>query len=389
MTVLKIIFWICVFIVFYTFAGYGIILFICVKLKELFVKKEEFPVREEFPDVTLLIAAYNEADFIERKMENCRKLDYPSGKLHLLWVTDGSTDATPSLLRAWPENTVLHEDARKGKTAALNRAMEHVSSPIVVMTDANTELNPESIYRIVRRFDDPDVGCVAGEKRVLAEGGTAAATEGLYWKYESMLKSLDDRLSSAMGAAGELIAIRSSLWEPIPKGVLGDDMILSMGILRKGYKIGYCRDAWACEKPSADISEEWKRKVRLGACGWQETRMLRDLMNPLRYGVRAWQFVSHRVIRWVLAPSSIVLCLLLNTALVCCGAGTLYAVLLMLQAVFYISALIGLVLDRKGINSRFHIPFYFLFANFSTFAGLKYYLTFNGNAAWEKARRAG
>ena len=388
MIVLKILFWLAAFIVFYTFAGYGILLYVCVKIKERLRRPKEFPIVEEYPEVTLLIAAYNEEDYIEEKMRNCRQIDYPAGKLHFLWVTDGSTDATPRLLREYPENTVLHEDARRGKTAALNRAMEFVTTPFVVMTDANTALNPESIYRIVRRFDDPEVGCVAGEKKVLAEGGTAADTEGLYWKYESFLKSLDDRLSSAMGAAGELIAIRRSLWVPIPKGVLGDDMILSMGVLRKGYKIGYCKEAYASEKPSANLKEEWKRKVRLGACGWQETHMLRDLMNPFRYGVRAFQFVSHRVIRWILTPSCLILCLLLNAAIVCCGAGAFYAVLLGLQCLLYGAALVGRVQDKHGKKSLCYVPYYFVFANLSTFAGLRYYLTFNGNAAWEKAKRA-
>lgn len=388
MITLKVLFWICAFIIFYTFIGYGLVLWIMVKVKEHFHKTETFPIEDEYPDVTLLIAAYNEADFIEEKMRNCRALDYPADKLHLVWVTDGSSDETPQLLRAYPENTVLHEDARKGKTAALNRAMEHVTTPFVVMTDANTALNPESIYRIIRRFDDPSVGCVAGEKRVLAEGGTAADTEGLYWKYESALKSLDDRLSSAMGAAGELIAIRRSLWTPIPAGVLGDDMILSMGIVRKGYKIGYCKDAWASEKPSADINEERKRKVRLGACGFQETVMLRDLMNPFKYGIKAFQFVSHRVIRWVLTPSCIVLVLLLNIALALLGAGTFYTITLILQLLFYLCALIGMLQDKKGVRSKFYIPYYFLFANFTTFAGFRYYRNFQGNAAWEKAKRA-
>ena len=388
MTALKIIFWFAAFVVFHTFFGYGILLWIMVKIKELFRKPRRFPVEEEYPEVTLLMAAYNEQDYIAEKMENCRALDYPADKLHIVWVTDGSSDRTPEILRTYPENTVLHEDARKGKTAALNRAMEFVHTPLVVMTDANTELNPECIYNIVRRFDDPEVGCVAGEKKVKVIGNSAAASEGIYWKYESFLKSLDDRLSSAMGAAGELIAIRRELWTPIPAGTLGDDMIISMGMLRKGYKIGYCKTAWASETPSASIAEERKRKVRLGACGFQETVMLRDLMNPFKYGIRAFQFVSHRVIRWVLTPSCLVLLALANLLLVIFGAPCFYTVVLALQVLFYLCALLGKILDDKGRKSVFSIPYFFVFANFSTFAGLKYYLNFNGNAAWEKAKRA-
>ena len=388
MEIVKILFWIVTFIIFYTFIGYGALVWLLVKIKEWRHKPQTFPITEEYPDVTLLIAAYNEEDIIAEKMANCRALEYPKDKLHIVWVTDGSSDHTPDLLRTYPENTVLHEPARRGKTAALNRAMEQVHTPFVVMTDANTELNPECIYRIIRRFDEPRVGCVAGEKKVRVEGDSAAAEEGVYWKYESVLKNLDDRLCSTMGAAGELIAIRRALWVPIPDGTLGDDMIISMGVLRKGYKIGYCRTAWASETPSAGIAEERKRKVRLGACGFQNTVALRDLMNPFRYGMAAFQFVSHRVIRWVLTPSCLVLAFVLNVVLVCMGAPTLYTVCMALQALFYLAAAIGNVLDSKGIRSVFHLPYFFVFANFTTFAGFRYWLHFDGNAAWEKAKRA-
>lgn len=388
MIILKILFWFFLIEVFYTFFGYGIILWIMVRIKELFHPVTTPPVTEEYPEVTLLIAAYNEQDYIAEKMVNCRALKYPSDKLHFVWVTDGSNDRTPDLLREYPENTVLHEDARRGKSAALNRAMEFVTTPLVIMTDANTILNPECIYNMIRKFDDPKVGCVCGEKRVISEGESAAGTEGFYWKYECTLKKLDDRLYSTMGAVGELIAIRRELWLPIEPDVLVDDMILSMGIVRRGYKIAYCDTAFASEKPSADIAEERKRKIRLSAGGFQATHRLRDLLNPFKYGIVAFQFLSHRVLRWVLTPSAMLLLLPVNIAIVCLGASKFYLVILILQILFYLAALAGFAADKKGHKSIFHIPYYFLFANMSTFAGLKYYLHYNGNAAWEKAKRA-
>lgn len=388
MKLLIVLFWLFAFFVFYTFFGYGIILWILVKVKEIFKPRKEFPIEEEYPDVTLLIAAYNEEDYIAAKMQNCRALDYPADKLHITWVTDGSNDSTPDRLREYPENTVLHKPERAGKTAALNRAMDYVDTPIVIMTDANTDLNPECIRVIVRKFDDPKVGCVSGEKRVRTDGNSASASEGVYWKYESMLKKLDDRLYSAMGAAGELIAIRRSLWTPIPAGTLVDDMILSMGIVRRGYRIAYTSDACALESPSADINEERKRKVRLGAGGFQAVAKLHDLLNPFKYPVVAFQFFSHRVMRWVVAPSSLVLLFVVNLIMVLIGAPKFYLVTLALQILFYLCALVGMLQDKKGKKTKFSIPYYFLFANFSTFPGFKYYLHYNGNAAWEKAKRA-
>lgn len=388
MIALTIIFWICAFVVFYTFFGYGIIIWIAVKIKERFSRPETYPMKEEFPDVTLLIAAYNEEDIIAQKMENCRALKYPQEKFHLVWVTDGSTDSTPKLLSGYPENTVLHQPGRSGKTEALNRAMKYVSTPYVIMTDANTALNEDAIYLIIRKFDNPHVGCVAGEKKVISSGENAAATEGLYWKYESFLKDLDDRLNSAMGAAGELIAIRRELWTDIPKGTLGDDMFVSMGVIRKGYKIAYCKQAYAAEKPSADIREEKKRKVRLAGCAMQNVVTLKDLMNPFKYGLTAFQFVSHRVLRWVLTPSCLILLLLSNLAMVLMGAPLFYQIVLGLQVLFYLAALAGMILDRKEKAGILRVPYYFLFTNFTTFAGVGYLLRNKGNAAWEKVRRA-
>ena len=388
MTVLIVLFWVFAFVVFYTFFGYGILLWILVRIRERIRPRKVWPVQEEYPEVTLLIAAYNEKDCIAEKMENCRALDYPAGRLHFVWVTDGSSDGTPDLLRHYPENTVLHEDARRGKTAALNRAMPFVQTPLVVMTDANTELNPEAIKSIVRKFDDPSVGCVCGEKRVRTDGASAAGSEGVYWKYECFLKDLDDRLYSTMGAVGELIAIRRSLWEDIPDGTLVDDMLLSMGIVRRGWRIAYCKEAYALESPSASIAEERKRKVRLSAGGFQATVKLRDLMNPFRYPVVSFQFVSHRVLRWVVTPASLLLLLPLNIALVLCGAPLFYLVTLVLQLAFYLCALGGMIADRHGKKTVLHIPYYFLFANFTTFAGFRHFLSFNGDAAWEKAKRA-
>ena len=387
MTTILILFWICAAVVFYTFIGYGIVIWIAVKIKELISKPAEFPVKEEFPHVSLLIAAYNEADLIAEKMQNCLSLEYPSDKLHIVWVTDGSTDGTAEKLSEYPQNTVLHSPERCGKTAALNRAMKYIDTEYVIMTDANTALNKESIYLIVRKFDNPKVGCVAGEKKVVAEGGSAAATEGLYWKYESFLKDLDDRLNSAMGAAGELIALRRELWCDIPDGTLGDDMLISMGVLRKGYKIAYCKEAYASEKPSADIREERKRKIRLAGCAMQNVVALRDLMNPFKYGLTAFQFLSHRVLRWVLTPTCIILMLIFNIAAVLMGAAIFYQVILALQILFYLSALAGMLLDKKEKAGLLRIPYYFLFSNFSTFAGIGYLKNQKGSGAWEKARR--
>lgn len=159
-------FWIGIFIVFYTYLGYGILLYILVRIKEVFHKPVRYDLTDPLPEVTLFIAAYNEEDIVAAKMKNCHALSYPVDKLKIVWVTDGSNDHTNEYLKKYPEVTVLFQPERRGKTAALNRGIQHVTTPYVVFTDANTMLNADAITEIVRQFSNPKVGCVAGEKEL-------------------------------------------------------------------------------------------------------------------------------------------------------------------------------------------------------------------------------
>ncbi|MDR0961979.1 MAG: glycosyltransferase family 2 protein, partial [Mediterranea sp.] len=258
---LIILFWTSIFIVFYTYIGYGLLLTLLVKLKEARRKPVRYAV-DDLPQVTLFITAYNEEKSVDEKMRNSLELDYPADKLHILWVTDGSNDRTVELLSHWQQATVQHQPLRQGKTAALNRGMQFVRTPIVVFTDANTYLNKEALRAIVHCFANPHVGCVAGEKRIAVKQRDHAASsgEGFYWRYESALKALDTRLYSAVGAAGELFAIRSEWFETMPADTLLDDFILSLRIAMKGRITAYCKEAYAVESGSPSMAEEEKRK---------------------------------------------------------------------------------------------------------------------------------
>ena len=383
--VIEILFWIGIGIVFYTYLGYGIVLYLMVKIKELFVKPRLPRLPETLPEATLLIAAYNEEAIVASKMVNCRQLDYPADKLRLVWITDGSNDNTNERLKEYPEVTVLYQPRRQGKTAALNRALPYVNTPYVIFTDANTMLNKGAIKEIIRQFSDPRVGCVAGEKRVeiQAEQG-ATAGEGIYWKYESALKRLDYRLYSAVGAAG---AIRTSLFEQMPPDTLLDDFILSLRIAMRGYKIAYSKEAYALESASLNMREEEKRKVRISAGGLQSVWRLRGLLNMFRYGILSFQYISHRVLRWTLTPVVLFALLPLNLLLACTGH-TLYTVILALQLAFYLLGYLGYKMEKRNIrNKLLFIPYYFLFMNINVIRGYSYLAKHKGTGAWEKAKR--
>ena len=395
MLTLKILFWSTLLIVFYTYLGYGILLYIIIRLKRLLAgtpRKAAQPDDTQLPSITLLICAYNEQDVVAEKMANTLAIDYPRDKFRIMWVTDGSTDSTNELLKAYPEVDVVFSPERRGKSAALKHGLQELRTRYVAFTDANTMINPGAMREIARLFmSDPTVGCVSGEKRVAArrEGQMAAEGEGLYWRYESTLKRWDSELFSAMGAAGELYAMDPTLIREVPDSALLDDFMMSMYIVQDGKRIAYTPDAYAQEYGSANIFEESKRKRRIAAGGLQSIWWLRSLMNPLKHPRVFFQFISHRVLRWSITPVALLALIPLNVALVVMHAGWLYTVIAVLQVLFYLAATVGWYLSLKGKKNRlFYVPYYFLFMNLNIFLGMRYLLSHNSSGAWEKAKRA-
>lgn len=394
MLTLKILFWAMLLIVFYTYLGYGILLYLIIRLKRFFKGKPlktVLPSDEELPTMTLMICAYNEEEVVAEKMANTLALNYPRDKFRIMWVTDGSNDRTNELLKAYPEVDIVFSPERRGKTAALKHGLRELKTRYVAFTDANTMINPDALREIARLFMDPTVGCVSGEKRVAArkEGEMAAEGEGLYWRYESTLKKWDSELYSAMGAAGELYAVDPTLVREVPDEALLDDFMMSMYIVQAGRRIAYTPDAYALEYGSANIFEESKRKRRIAAGGLQSIWWLRSMLNPLHQPLVAFQYISHRVLRWSITPVALVILLIINILLVALHAGTFYTVMLVLQLLFYLMALAGWWLDRKGHkNKLLYTAYYFVFMNINVFRGMSYLRTHGKSGAWEKARRS-
>jgi cellulose synthase/poly-beta-1,6-N-acetylglucosamine synthase-like glycosyltransferase len=347
------------------------------------------------PEVTLFIAAYNELDVVADKMKNTSQLDYPREKLHIVWVTDGSDDGTPELLAGYEGVEVHHHPQRSGKIGAMNRGMKFVKTPVVVFCDANTILSPSSIRRIVRLFADPKVGCVSGEKRILSrEKDTAAgAGEGLYWRYESALKKWDAELYSVAGAAGELFAIRTHLYKEMEHDTLLDDFMISLRVAQQGYTIQYDPEAYAIEAPSANVREELKRKIRISAGGLQSVIRLRALLNIFKYRTLSFQYFSHRVLRWTLAPLSLLLMIPVSAVLALDetdpGIG-LYTLLFWGQVAFYLSALAGWYLENRLIRIKLlFVPYYFFIMNLSVFLGFRRLVKGSQSVNWVRAKRGG
>lgn len=386
---LEFIFWFLVFIVIYTYLGYTLLLF----LVKYFKSKLSGPLpqlRTYEPEITILIAAYNEKNIIPGKVENLRQLDYPKEKLHFLWVTDGSNDGTNEILSAYPDMQVLHENERKGKIGAINRAMAFVKTPITVFCDANNFLSTDAIKEITRLFADEKVGCVAGEKQIIiSDTETATGSgEGIYWRYESLIKHLESDISTTIGAAGEIFSIRTNLYQPVEPDTILDDFIISLRIAEKGYKIKYAHKAIAVETCSATISDEMKRKIRIAAGGTQTLFRLKGLLNPFKHKWLSLQYYSHKVFRWTIVPLSFILLLILNILLVNTNQSIVYQVFLYLQLLFYFSVILGLIFRNVSTKLRFlFMPYYLAIMNLSILLGMIRYLKGNQSVNWDKAKR--
>ena len=394
MLILKAFFWASLFVIFYSYIGYGIILYILVKIKRIRAASAVRPGTvkpEDLPEVTLFITAYNEKEIIPGKIANSKSLNYPPEKIKHIWITDGSNDGSPELLGSFEGIEVYHKPERKGKIAAMNRGMQFVNTPIVVFSDANTFLGEDSILRIVSLFMDPHVGCVSGEKRIFnaVSDSASGSGEGIYWKYESLLKKWDSELYSVVGAAGELFAIRTSLWQEVEPDTLLDDFVISLRVAMRGYTIKYDPEAYAIETASANTKEELKRKIRISAGGIQSVIRLKALLNIFKYGLLSFQFISHRVLRWMVSPFLLLLIIPVNYWLfLTASSAGIYAFFWYGQVIFYLLILLGWLLRARQTRLKaLFVPFYFFMMNYSVYLGLIRYLKRSQSVVWDKAQR--
>lgn len=389
---LEVLFYILIAIIVYAYLLYGPLLYVIGLFKKSDEKVCSLP-NEELPDVTLLIAAYNEKDFLHEKIKNSQKLNYPKDKLKQVWVTDGSDDGTPDIIKSnYSFISVLHENARNGKIGAINRAVPLVNTDIVVFCDANTYLSVNSIRDIVSLFvQNKKIGCVAGEKKIFQKQSDKAsgAGEGIYWKYESFIKKMESRSGNTMGAAGELFAIRKELFEPVAKDAILDDFMISLKIAEKGYLVKYLPSAFAEETSSVSISEELKRKIRISSGGVQSALWLKHLLNPICNLELSFKFFSHKILRWLVVPYCFVIVFLLNPFLIKeWSESDMFFDLFMCQILFYLFSLFGYILQKVKIKLKLlFVPYYITVMNYAAIAGLFRYLKGNQSVNWSRAQR--
>ena len=375
-------FWLSVAAIWYTYLGYPLFMALAAR-----IWAHPWCPADITPSVTIVIAAYNEGQGIVDQVRSMLSSDYPPDRLSVLVITDGSNDASPTALDALAQEDkrVLHthEPERRGKAHALARATHLARGEVLVFSDANCRFHDDTVRRLVRHFADTSIGAVGGAKRVKSDGSVAAQGEGLYWRYESFLKRCDSTVSSVMGVPGEVWASRRETYVPAETDSIIEDFVASLRIVQAGWRVVYEPEAVALEPPSPSLRAEWGRRTRMAAGGWQSFFRLRGLLrHPNRW--IPFQYLSHRMLRWLVTPTLFVVALVTN---VCLATQPFYGYLLTLQALFYLLAALGWVLARRGVRVwGMLVPFYVVMLNAAALVGGIRYLLGRQSAVWAKVR---
>ena len=391
-----VLFWLFVIGIFYTYAGYPLILAVLARLRP---KPESYP--QSFPSVTLLIAAYNEQAVIQEKIENSLSLNYPREQLQILIAADGSTDNTPDIVRSFSQQGVelSYSPERRGKMAAINRAMPLARGEVVVFSDANNLYAPNALSELVKPFADPTVGASSGAKVIIRSDETLGESEGIYWKYESFIKKQETRLGCCTGVAGEILALRRDLFIPPPDSIINDDFYMAMQVIRQGYRVVYVPTAISNEPPSLSAQDEITRRSRIIAGRYQAIARALEWL-PWRRPLVIWQIVSHKFLR-PMVPLAMAGALAANILAVVfpVQVSRLWGKLIFLappagwitlglQAAFYALAWIGRFISRGTIAGKLlYLSTFLVNSNLAAVIGLYRYLTGRQSAVWQRVRR--
>jgi cellulose synthase/poly-beta-1,6-N-acetylglucosamine synthase-like glycosyltransferase len=268
---------------------------------------------EDWPHVAVVIAAYNEERHIAQRVHNILQQDYPRDRLRIYVGSDGSKDRTAEILRSFQDERLRPHvfEVNRGKASVLNDLRNRVTEPIVVFSDANTFFDAQAVRRLVRWFQDPKVGGVTGELRLLDAKGQNQ--DSLYWRMEQVLKYFEGRIGGLLGANGAIYAVRRELWPELKPNVICDDFCIGMHVPACGHRMVYDPAAWAEEDTPDDIAEEYHRRLRIGVGNFQALFEHPEFLTRTSWATR-FAYVSHKVLRW-LTPHLLLLALLASAVL--------------------------------------------------------------------------
>jgi cellulose synthase/poly-beta-1,6-N-acetylglucosamine synthase-like glycosyltransferase len=377
-------FWASAALVVYAYAVYPILVRLLARAFGRVVEPPEL-VDDDMPTVSLVLAAFNEEAVIEDRLRNALAMEYPAEKWEVIVGSDGSEDRTGEIVGGFADRGVrlLAFAQNRGKASVLNSAVAEARGEIVLMSDANTHIDPAAARKLVRWFRDPRVGSVVG-RLVLVDPRTGRNVDGLYWKYETFLKRCEGRLGALLGANGAIYAIRKDKYEPIPPGTIVDDFVIPLlAKLRTGCTIVYDPEAVATEETAPDVGSEFHRRARIGAGGYQSIGMLWGLLDP-RLGWVAFAFLSHKILRW-LCPFFLVGAFVSNVLLLHRPS---YRPWLLAQVAFYATACaMALVPGRGGWLRPLRLTTMFTGMNMALLVGFWRWLQGTQKGTWTPTAR--
>jgi cellulose synthase/poly-beta-1,6-N-acetylglucosamine synthase-like glycosyltransferase len=378
-------FWICAGLVLYVYAVYPALIWSCSRL--FGGTREPSNTTGPLPFVSIVIAAHNEEAVIAERLENLLNLDYPRERLEIIIASDGSTDRTCEIVRGFDSHQIrlLDFPENRGKVAVLNDAVQHAIGDVLVMSDANTMMDAASTRFLARWFADPEVAVVCG-RLVLLDPATGRNVDGMYWKYETFMKASEARLDALLGANGAIYAIRRANFPSLPHRIAVDDFVIPLlARLRSHGRLVYEPLAVAREESPAEIRDEFSRRSRIGAGGFQSLSFLWPLLSPM-HGWLSLSFISHKVLRWLcpfflvgLAVSSVLL-----------AASPIYRFALIVQASLYLVALGGYASSKPGFGYRLaRLSTMFVVMNLALLVGFFQWVSGRQSGVWRRTARTG
>lgn len=379
-------------VIFYTWVLFPVLLLLLAPRRPL---KAEQPVSDRAPRLAIILSAYREEGCIGDRIRNLLEQDY-SGTAWVAWVgVDGSKDGTgveaTKAAAGHDEIRVLEFPENRGKVAVLKdlvaRACTAAAPEILVFTDANTFFAPDALRRLVAPFSDPAIGGVCGRLSFTKANG-GETEENIYWRLENWLKARESALDSCLGANGAIYAIRTSLfWREIPSNTIIDDFVIGMKVRERNFRLVYEPDAAAVEALPLRVTDEWKRRTRIGAGDFQALRLCGHCLRP-SFGAFAWLFWSHKVLRWFTPHLALtgVLLAIIGAFVLRTSTGVLF---FELYAAFAVAAFVGgrnipfggrLMQILRGVH-------YLVTMNAAIFAGFLRFCRGNLEGRWQRSER--
>jgi cellulose synthase/poly-beta-1,6-N-acetylglucosamine synthase-like glycosyltransferase len=369
------IFWLSMACIVYTYIGYPLVLWLCVKSSELKIFKACLE-----PEISIVISAWNEAANISKRLDNLLAQNYPAEKIEIIVVSDGSSDETTSIVASYQDNhrvILSHHNERLGKAVALNHGIALAKGEIIVFADARQQFAPDAIAELVANFADPQIGCVSGELIFVKDDVSNIQTEmGAYWNYEKWIRSMESRTGSVVGATGAIYALRRALFTPLPPCTILDDVLTPLNAVLQGYRCIFESKAIAVDSFSKDASQEWRRKVRTLAGNWQLMSLRQELLLPVKNPC-FWRFTSHKIMR-LLVPFALIILFVSGAFL----PGIFYRTVTIIQSVLYALALAALVFPTMRTSRLINALYFLLIMNVAAVAGFWQWLTGECNGTW-------